>query len=361
MMMSKSAISGGWALGWWLVLLGVMGLGSGCERKEGCAKEEVVCADELIAYSSPPSFTTQVGLSFSLPPAIDGNGFDWTQFPFQVTIEDPKNGTQIIANAKPDESSHGVVYFFPPLSPLTRVTVTSWDKAPIGRTTVSSTYCVGANKDKVDCGQWALANQVSPTKVGSSVEAESAARNVRCQKLTYSEADGNADVTWYLKSPFSYEFTNEPKVMGKRFAPESKNGPFLAGGSDFNMDFDPDIVNPKQVIADVGYAMHLPMRLTYADLVPASGSAPDTLLAGWSIQKVAVGCTIKQSVLHGILTTATDKLPAGGTVHVLFNPGDASKPSGENGWCYYQAGPGDQPSLKAYQDTKAGAVCEKMM
>ncbi len=235
--------------------------------------------------------------------------------------------------------------------------VSDYDQEKYG-TSQTSSVCLDAQCKAIDCDDWS-SERATPIAVDTPADGAQAARTVKCQKVTYREIHGVPELTWVLRSAFSYALSSEPTVLAHRYGAPA--GPTVAKGSDFDAEFHPDIANPKEIASDTSVALRLPLRMTLDDLVPAPPATnPSYLQAGWTFNAYTVGCAVKQSTLHAAIKQALGGTPIGTrTLHLVFNETDFAVPVGENGWCYYLADEGSNPTFDPNRSTDTGKECVK--
>lgn len=340
-----------------LLLVAAVLLGA-CGRSKDCDKSSVTCADELrfLGGDGPPD--SPFGWIFQ-----SKNGAVISAVDYKATLAvDTLTGT---SRKSYDAQELSMVLSdliavraeAPAACPL-RTTLTVRDADLSRGTSLKDVRCYDATCIEVDCDKFTLDRKAIIYPVENETQAKEAAPHVRCEGFTYRRTNDLPDITWNMRSYFSYKFKDEPSVMSYRFATGPFLGPAVTKPSDVNNLFEPDVTNPKLLVADTPYGIRLPMRMEVKELAPASGTNDKVLRAGWNIESYTVGCAMKQSVMADIVKTALNGASIGkSTLHIRFNENAQAVPAGEEGWCSYFAEPGEEPAFQTYVDTKNNEDC----
>ena len=326
-----------------------------CGRSKECDKPSVVCADAL-SESGVLGFSNDAYLwifSQSKPQAV------WNPSDYVASLRvETLTGSRRVSEQPILNVTSDLAFIAPVEVCPTRLTLTVRDVDLARGTSVEAVRCFDAACMEADCAKFTLDRKAIIYPVENETQAKDAAPHVRCEGFTYRNTAGLPDITWNVRSYFSYKFKDEPSAISYRFASGPFLGPAITKPSDVNDVFDPDVTNPKVLVADTSFGVRLPMRVSVSELVPATGDNFKVLRAGWHFGARTVGCAMKQAVLNEIITTALNGASIGkNTLHIRFNDNDDTVPSGEQGWCSYFAAPGEEPAFQSYADTQANQDC----
>ena len=235
--------------------------------------------------------------------------------------------------------------------------------------------CVDSKCEFIDCKDWAAQAKI-PFLINTPDLAKKASVQVQCQGLTFREHSKLLDITWKLKSAWSYKFEAdpsapkpgpiEPDLRAYNYGALAAFHNTLTKGSDLFSQLGP-IQNEAVINSDTPYSMRLPLRYFLSDLtadpaVPPTTPAP-VLQAGWTYGAYTVGCVVDQAAFLKIVSevkTNEGALKTTDVVHILFSQLAMDQPLGSKYWCYYVADLNTPPTLKPFDGLSSGGKCEKL-
>lgn len=348
----------------------VLAVASGCGGKaDSCmTKDDVLCASELALAKSELQ-------SDQLPVLLVSAGdhgsqkFDEDDYKITETLDGPL-GTKRTA-----PHFFGLIVASNSLPCPGRAKLNFTDAIPGRKSNQEVEGCVDSKCKFIDCKDWAAQAKI-PFLINTPDLAKKASVQVQCEGLTFREHSKLLDITWKLKSAWSYKFEAdpskakpgpiEPDLRAYNYGALAKFHNTLTKGSDVVSQLGP-IQNEAEINSDTPYSMRLPLRYLLSDLtadpaVPPTTPAP-VLQAGWTYGAYTVGCVVDQAAFLKIVSEVKTKegaLKTTDVVHILFSQLAMDQPLGSKYWCYYVADLNTPPTLKPFDGLSSGGKCEKL-